>query len=318
MLKIVQALVLLLLLSGNANAAARFLVACTTACTWDASTTAIWSTTSGGAGGSTVPGVNDAVTLDANTCTAGLACTITVNGDVSVQSITMGACTAATTGCILDFSANNNNVNLSAGGGFSGSGTGTRTLNLGNGTWTLSGAAATWTMATTTSLTFNANSSTVSFTGNSTISQNRTFSGGALTYNVVSFGTATGSSLIVGTNTFATLNMTFPIAVSFPSATTQTITNAFTWSGSTSSIGYFYATTVTGAATISVASGAPSIAFAGIRALTFTGGATFAATNSFNLGGNTGITITPPSGGKIIGGWLFGNDNQPMFLNKAA
>jgi hypothetical protein len=39
--------------------------------------------------------------------------------------------------------------------------------------------------------------------------------------------------------------------------------------------------------------------------MTFSGGATFNATNSFDLKGNSGITITGPSGsggGRIIGG----------------
>jgi len=67
----------------------------------------------------------DNVTLDAATCVGGTTCTITVNTNFNITALTMGACTASTTGCILDFSINNNNVTLT-GGLFDVSGTGTR------------------------------------------------------------------------------------------------------------------------------------------------------------------------------------------------
>ena len=112
--------------------------------TWDNSTTTNWSATSGGAGGASVPGVNDDVILDANSCL--LNGTITPNYNLSVKSITMGAFTGT-----LDFSANNNSPTMQT---FSCSGTGTRTLNMGSGTWTLTGNNATiWNTSTTTNLT---------------------------------------------------------------------------------------------------------------------------------------------------------------------
>jgi hypothetical protein len=57
-----------------------------------------------------------------------------------------------------------------------------------------------------------------------------------------------------------------------------------------------------------IAAGAAStISWAAIRGITFTTN-TVTATNSFDLKGNTGVTITPPStgGGHIIGGGLRG------------
>lgn len=297
-MKKILLLLALLLAPISADAASRFAV-CAVTCTWDGASTAMWSATSGGATGASVPGSADTVTLDAATCVGGVTCTITVNTTVTVLSITMGACTAATTGCIIDFSANNNNVTLSATTAFSGTGTGTRTLNLGNGTWTLSASSAVtitpWNCATVTNMTLNANSSTIVFSG--TGIGTRAFSGGGLTYSTFNIGanSSGGAVLIQGSNTFANLGVTAPLSIALTASTTQTITNAFTWTGS--SVSPLSIIGGGASSTISVASGTPTITWAGIRSSTFTGGATFAATNSLDLQLNSGITITPPSGG---------------------
>lgn len=292
-----------LLVAGisSADAANRFAV-CTTTCTWDGASTAMWSSSSGGATGASVPGSADAVILDAATCVGGTTCTITVNTNPTITSITMGACTASTTGCILDFSANNNNVTLN-GTGMALSGTGTRNLKMGNGTWTFSsnGNVTAWNALTTTNLTFAANSSTMVFSG-ALIAQEQTEWGG-LTYNAVQFadtGTGRGAFLSTGNGTFASIALTAPMRWVITGGTTLTITTAFTWAGTTSSNtlliedneGQF-----NNVATISVATGSPSISWATLRSITFTGGATFTATNSFNAGGVSGITVTGPSGG---------------------
>lgn len=263
--------------------------------TWDGSNTANWSATTGGAPLASVPGSADTVTFDGSSGGG----TVTVNTTVNVQSITFGAFTGT-----LDFSANNNNVTLSAAAGMSGTGAGTRTLNLGNGTWTIStgiAASTPWNFATTTGLTFNANSSTVSFTG--TGSGSRTFAGGGLTYNIVSFGanSSGGPLAISGANTFATLSIVAPNVITFPNAVTNTVTNAFTWTGSSSSQLAILSSSNAATATINVTSGSPTMSWAGLHAMTFTGGATFTATNSLDLGLNSGITITVPSGGGSSG-----------------
>lgn len=322
-------LICLLYLSVYAEAASRFAV-CTTACTWDGSSTLMWSATSGGATGASVPGSSDTVTLDASTCVGGVTCTITVNTTVTVQSITMGACTASTTGCVLDFSANNNNVTLTANTGFSGTGTGTRTVNLGGGLWTLSATAnaTIWNMTTTTNLTFNANGSTISLTGNAASSTSRGFTGGSLTYNNLSVGAASSGGIvaITGANTFADIAMTGPTQLSLPGGTTTTVTS-LSITGASGSPCFLTSNSFSQNATLSDASGTDTLTWAGIRGITFQGGATFAATSSFDLGGNSGITITAPTtggGGVIIGGWVLrrdlgaANDNAPAWLNLAA
>lgn len=298
------ALLACLIAPSAADAAARFLVACTTACTWDNSSTLIWSTTSGGAPGSAAPVAGDAVTLDANSCVGGVTCIITVNANLAMTSLTMGACTASTAGCILDFSANNNTVALV---NFSGTGTGTRTLNMGSGTWTFTntGSAIVWDMTTITNLTFNAGSSTISILGTPTLA--RTFIANTLTYGTVSIGATTNGvnfSIQTGSPTFGTLNITAPNVVTFPT-TTVTITNAFNWTGSAfNSAIYIASSNAVTVAPISVGANS-TIVWAALARITFSGAGTVTTTNSLNLGGNTNANITGPSGGsggRIIGG----------------
>lgn len=256
--------------------------------TWDSSTTTHWSASSGGLGGASVPGASDTVTFDANSCL--LNGTVTVNTAVTVQSITCGALAGT-----LDFSANNNNVTLSATAGFNGSGTGVRTINLGNGQWILAGAASSWTMTTVTNLTFAANSSTISFTGNT--ASNRQFTGGGLTYSnlTLSANTSTGLFTITGANTFTNIATTGKTTILFPSATTTTVSSLSLSGSAGGGVTFVRSSTDGSAATISDTSGTNTINWCGIRSMTFSGGATFTAVNSFDLGINTGITIIPPT-----------------------
>lgn len=273
--------------ADTAYAASRFWVGGTG--TWDASDTTHWAATSNGAGGQSVPGSSDTVTFDAMSGGG----TVTVNTTVTVQQITMGAFTGT-----LDFSANNNNVTLSSGSnGLSNSGTGTRTLNLGNGTWTLQATSGnSWDFSTITNLTFNANSSTILFSGVGT--STRGFAGGAaLSYNIVNFAGSGGFSVISAGGTIATLTIAAPNLVTFPSGSTTTITNAFTYTGSITGAIELISAGTTSNSTISIATGTPTCTWCIIRRMTFSGGATFSAPNSFDMGLNSGITITPPSAG---------------------
>ncbi len=241
------------------------------------------------------------------------------------QSITMGACTASTTGCVLDFSANNNSITLSSNTGLSNTGTGTRTLNLGNGTWTIQGTGTVWNFTTVTNLTFNANSSSIVFTATSATA--RSFATGGKTYNSVSVSanTSGGSFSITTANTIATLNITAPNYIALTGGSTFVITNALSATGTASNIVTFASNTTGTATTISSANNGTFV-WTAFRDMTFTGGGTFVATSGLNLGNNSGITITPPSsgGGRIIGGWLLrrdlegDNDNRLAWLEDAA
>lgn len=290
-----------------ADAANRFLT-CTVTCTITAVDTTIWGTTSGGTGAS-VPGSSDAVILDAATCVGGVTCTATMGAGYNPTwgSITMGACTASTSGCILDFSANNNNVTIS--GTFNCNGTGTRTLNMGSGTWTMTqgGGSTPWDLGVVTNLTFNANTSTILFSA-TTVTGNRVFAGGGRTYSTVTLASPSVISgnivfSITGANTFGTFNINPPYWVRFPAGTT-TITSAFNWTGTAFNNAIAIDGGTGSAATISSANNG-TLTWGVVSGLTFTGGGTFTATNSFDMKANTGITITGPatgSGGGIIGG----------------
>ncbi len=324
-------LILLLASAVGAHAANRFAV-CTVTCTWDNSSTAMWSATSGGGTGASVPGTSDAVILDAATCVGGVTCTITVNTTVAVQSITMGACTASTTGCILDFSANNNNVTVTATLGMGISGSGTRTINMGSGTFTLSGnGGSVWDMATVTNLTLNAGGSTVLFSGTG----NQGFSFGTKSMNIVTIGSRTGMLHVTdnsGAHTVATLNIIAPNTFYPAQNVTTTITNAMNFVGTQLQPIFIKIPDPSSAVIVSTISSASTstCTWCAIRNITFTGAGTFTANNSFNLQDNIGITFNGPSpfggsGGCILGGWLlwrdlpnYINDNFPAWLEKAA
>ena len=132
--------------------AARFWVGGTG--TWDASSTANWSATSGGAGGASVPTSADSVTIDA----ASGSGTITVNTNFTITTFTTGAMNMT-----LDFSVNNNSPTI---GTLNFAGTGTRTINMGNGVWTFTGTV--FTANNFTNCTLNQGNSSVVCTNTST------------------------------------------------------------------------------------------------------------------------------------------------------
>lgn len=268
--------------------------------TWDGADTTHWSGSSGGAGGSSVPGSGDVAIFDGSSGGG----TVTVNTTVTIQQITMGAFTGT-----LDFATNDNNVNLSV--AFSGTGTGTRTLNMGDGTWTISGTTGSvWNMTTVTNLTFNANGSTILLAATST--GGRTFVGGGLTYNNTSIsesGTTGAIFTLSGSNTFNALDIIAPISLNFANGTTTTINTAFDWAGTSANPLSISAASANGTNITVDGTGTNTISWASVRSITFvtTGGVTYTATNSFDMRGSTGVTITAPSGGtggSIIGGGL--------------
>jgi len=179
--------------------------------TWNASNTANWAATSGGAGGQSVPTSADTVTIDANSGSG----TITVATDFSITSLTCGAMNMT-----LDFSVNNNNPTMST---FSGTGTGTRTLNMGGGIWTITGTGTVWNLATITNLTFNAQQSKILISNTSATAC--TFSTGNLTYYTLEYGRGGGGGQLIFSGTctitnFIDLTSTAAHVISFTAAQT--------------------------------------------------------------------------------------------------
>lgn len=186
--------------------------------------------------------------------------------------------------------------NLST-GSFVASAANVRTL-IASGTWTVGVNNQTGTIfnLVTTSLT------STNFAPNITVASStatavRTLTlGGLATYGTLSIGAnANGGSIVIGgANTFSNFAITGPAYVLFANSITQTITNAFAFAGTPGSPISLGSNAVNTQATLSVATGAPTFNWCGIRDLVCAGGATFTAANSFDQGHNSGVTITPP------------------------
>ena len=267
--------------------------------TWDNADTTHWAASSGGAGGQSVPASGDTVTFDGSSGGGTVTVAATINGSNTVTTIAAGAFTGT-----LDFSANNPSLTMNS---MSISGSGTRTINMGSGTFTLNAQFTTnlWDAGTTTGLTFNAGTSTILLlptTPNSTWA----FAGGGLTYRNVTFTLNAGSirnAAITGNNTINTLTINQNVCLAFNSGSTQTCTDLVINTSGTP--GSMLVGAVGATATISIASGTFNFSWLGIRDMIFTGGATFAATSSWDMLGNSGITITAPTGtsaARVIGG----------------
>lgn len=261
--------------------------------TWDASDTTHWAATSGGAGGQSVPGSSDTVTFDANS--GGGTVTLNFGGTITIQSLAMGAFTGT-----FENSVNNNNITMTASGGaFNISGTGTRTIKLGTATYTLSNNSVTFNAGTATNLTYTASSATIAFTGASGTRAILSSSGTALSHGNVTVAASSGAGRFqVNSNnaaqTLKSLTITAPNYIEFPPAGTTTITDAFNWAGSSSSQIAICSMTTTSSATVAATAGSVA-SWCSFRDMTFTGSPV--ASNSFNLGNNSGITINAPSGG---------------------
>lgn len=261
-----------------------------------------WSSSSGGAGSTCagpggIPDSGDTATWDGSS--GGGTVTVAAGGTWTLQSVTMGAFTGTWTNA-----TNNRNITVTnSGNAFNISGSGTRTINLGSATYTLSNnTAPSFTATTTTNLTFSAGTSNIVFSGTGS----GTLTTGNLTYATVTFGSiTTGSRSITSGSgcTITTLTIQAPNYVRFTAGQTVTLPSGISVVGSAAGQIGFISDTLGTAATLALGSAgtASYVAFRDITATT----SVFTASNSFNLGNNTGITITAPTGGGgggIIGG----------------
>lgn len=192
---------------------------------------------------------------------------------------------------------NANNFNLSV-GFLSTNNSNTRVLTMGSGTWTVTASGGTaLDLGTITGLTVNGNTSTLLFSqglnGARTLVFNSTT--GWNTISIADTGHSVSSTSYNGA--FSCNSMVLAAGQNLTSAASQLITvaNAMTVTG-TSSLPVFI-----NGWNLSIPAGS-TLAWCGIRGTTFSGAAT--ASNSLNFGGNTGVTITPPSvggGGAMVG-----------------
>lgn len=315
MKKLLTALLFTFAFCAQATAATCFWVGGTG--NWDSVNVVSWSSGTGGAGstcaatGGIPKNAGDIATFDAasgggtvTVCGALSSTCPTSSGTVSLATITTGAFTGT-----LDFSAINPNVNLTT--ALILSGTGTRTINLGSGTISLSAVSGTiLDITTTTNLTLTGG--VVDLTATTTRQTTTAVVGTPVTLGSLTIrGNSNASITMSGAGTITTMTLVAPVYL-LVGSTSPTYTN-FVQSGSPSITAL---TTVLGSSfgnlgagrNLNVSSGTPSLSYAVIGNVTCTGGATFAFTNSLDMGSNTTCNISPPTigagggGGFIIGG----------------
>ena len=281
--------------------AARFWVGGTG--TWDSTTTANWSATSGGAGGASVPGAADDVTIN----TASI--TVTTNYNVSVISVTINAsaatlslggtltCSGAITLTTGTFTTNNFNVTATQ---LSSSNSNTRTINLGSSTVTLTTTATAVNTGTNTSLTFNAGTSTIICSGsNAVITGGISGGGSGLTFNNVSITSTTAQSFnINSSNTFNNLTVTAPASAGVTQIifdSRQTINGTLSTTGTAGNRRVWFRGLTYGLAQTLTINSAPSLTDADFRDIYVIGtSAPISGTRIGNLRGCRGITFDTP------------------------
>lgn len=192
--------------------------------TWDATSTANWSATSGGAGGASAPTSADNVIIDANSGTGTITCTGAVCNDITVtasQAITLGA--ASSTLSVYG------NLTFPSGGSFS-TGTGARTITF---------------AATTTGKTITTNGKSIydavfnGVGGGWTLGSALTYSGITLTNGTFDSGSYSlvGGTILLGSGT-KTLNLNNSTVTLLANIPISFATNSagFTFNAGTSTI----------------------------------------------------------------------------------
>jgi hypothetical protein len=271
--------------------------------TWSTTNTTNWSATSGGAGGASVPGASDDVTIDGNSGSP----TITTNYNASVISVTINAaaatlslggtltCSGAITLTAGTFTTNNNAVTATQ---LSSSNSNTRTINLGSSTVTLSSTAPI-SFGTNTNLTFNAGTSTIvcsstgaTFTGGPATSQGVTF------YNVSFTATPVGTHSFEAINTFNNLSITAPNTAGIRQVTfqaRQTINGTLSTTGTAGNRRVWFRGVTYGIAQTLTINSAPSLTDADFRDIYVIGtAAPISGTRIGDLRGIRGITASTP------------------------
>ncbi len=260
---------------------------------WTPTNTNNWVSTSGGSNyGQTVPSSADDVFLNASSGSG----TITPNfgGPFTLQSLNIGALNGT-----FDNSVNNNNITLtqSSAAALDNNNAGTRTINLGSATYTLNAATAFWDSGSTGGLTMIATASTIAFTGTTGV---RIFKGNSKTYGTISFAaTSSGNgkvSIQNASGTITSLVLNAPLVTLFQSGGGANTITSLTAVGSSTAQNLLAGDGIGGVETqapITVTNA--NLSWAAFRDIAFTGAPI--ATNSFDLGNNTGITITAPVAG---------------------
>lgn len=266
--------------------------------TWDSSTTTPWAASSGSTGGQTVPGSADTVTFDSSS--GGGTVTVNFGGSISIQALNI-----ASFGGTWDNSAHSNNFTISQQVALNFAGSGVRTIKLGTATYTLTAGNARIDCSTTSNLTYTGNTGcTFAFTSGTGA---RVFFLGGLSHGNVTISqtSSAGYFAFSGNGTLATLSLSAPNYIVENTGNTITVSAAMTIAGTSSAaITFASNNNLTSQYTIACAAGS-TFSWCIFRDMIFTGSPT--ASNSFDQGNNTGITISGPSAGGGGGGGVIGS-----------
>lgn len=290
---------------------------------WDAATTTHWASTSGGAGGASVPTNVDAVTFDSN---SGASAVVTITAPASAASIAIGTTFTGTLLCsstlnVLGAMTHsggtlNTNGQTMVWGSFAGNTAGARTLTLGASSITVTSTGTCWTLRFS-NLTMTANTATITCSGTATTCQISATTGG--NYNGTSFAfTGSGTCLVVtsgsGTTTIANLTRTGTAiatdGVSFQNNLTATGTLAINGNSTINrllvSAGTATSKVDTGTPITLTANGTLSISNADFQDIIGAGSASWNLASitggSGDCGGNTAITFTTAATQTFAGG----------------
>lgn len=278
-----------LVFSSQAFAASVFWVGGTG--TWDGTTTTgHWATASGGAASAITPGANDDAIFDGSSGSG----TVTLATTVNISGINFTNFTGT-----FDNTISNNAVTLNGSATFTGlniSGTSTRTIKFGAATWTVNTTSGTVLNLGSSGLTLNTTGATIVIGG--TPSNFREVQLGGQTINALTHNTS-GSTFArtqIDAGTIGTWRIN-SISDIFLNGNVTVSTALFVAGSASNSVATIHTLDAT-SHTITL-NGTSSITWAAIGGVTFTGSPT--ASNSFDLGGNGGITINGPSGGSSSG-----------------
>lgn len=252
---------------------------------WASATGGGTTAAGGGTGGS--PSTGDTAIFDS----ASGGGTVTVNTTVSITALTCSTFTGT-----LDFGTNNNNVTA---GTVDFSGAGVRTINMGSGTWTLTGTSGNVLLGNGTNLTPTFSNAAIIFSGNG---NSRTWQAGTPAggygATTVNNNSVPGSLNIISATTVASLTVGSGTTIGTSGIT---ITGALNITGTSSAPSGLAMSNFSTASSVSVGS-ASTLTWTGICGITKAGAGSITATNSFDMGRNSGfVSIASPSGGGVTG-----------------
>jgi len=226
--------------------------------------------------------------MDNNSCVGGTTCTVTVNTNFNINTLTISGCNASTTGCIIDFSVNNNSVTIQS--AYSDNGVNNANMKLGSATISIvaTGAGQTAWGHTTTGVTFTPGTSTIAISG--TLTSSRTFSRGSGSYGTVSIAANTSGGFVqftTGTATIATLTVAGPNNITWGNG--NTISTALNLNGTSSNQVLIQSAPGSGSQVTILGSMTVTAAWTGFRDIAFA--APKAVTNSMDFGDNSNISF---------------------------